>query len=98
MNDIAGLGVWIGVLLVVLSVGFYGIVLLRKWLFVDKNDTDEVTDAVYTTAQLESMKKAGLVDEKQYERLKHEVYKASMRRAAREKARKESSKKRSLFG
>ncbi|MCD6404261.1 MAG: hypothetical protein J7M19_00365, partial [Planctomycetes bacterium] len=78
--------------------GYYGILLLRKWLFTNEDDTDEAADAVHTTAQLESMKKAGLIDEKQYEKLKREVYEASMRRAAREKARKESSKKRSLFG
>jgi hypothetical protein len=83
MSEAVKLALLSAALLVLLILGAYGVSLFRKWAYreLDEEEYDQQSDALYTTAELERMKSEGLVDEKEYERLKKEVAKASMRRA-----------------
>lgn len=91
------LAIWLGVLGVVLSAGFYGILLLRKWLYNGGEEAERTSDKIYTTAQVERLKEEGLIDQKQYEEMKKEVFEASKRRAAADRRLKEE-RKRGIFG
>lgn len=67
---------------------------LRKRLFKDEG-YDEEEDALYTTAQLESLKREGLINEEQYARLQEESREAAKRRA--QAARERKAKKTRIF-
>lgn len=95
-GDTTDLVIWLGALFVVLALGFYGVLLLRNWLY-KADDPRQEADALYTTAQVKEMRARGLVDERQYEKLMREVREASKRRAETEKRRK-TAPKRGLFG
>ncbi len=92
-------GLWVGALAAALVAGFYVVVLLRKWFLADvEKEQADNADSISTTAQVESMKAQGLIDDKQYEKLIEEVRRASRRRAERAKKRPSPSNKTSLFG
>lgn len=92
------LGIWIGVLLVVIAGGVYGILFLRKWLVSPDDDQQEENDRLCTTAEIERLREQGLIDQAQYDSLKREVFQASRRRAQRLARRKRRAKKSGLFG
>lgn len=94
-GDTTRLVIWLGVLFVLLGLGFYGVLLLRKWLYT-ADESQQEADTMYTTAQVEEMRGRGLIDERQYEKLMGEVREASKRRAEAEKHRK-TARKRGLF-
>lgn len=95
-GDTTRLAIWLGVLFVVLGLGFYGILLIRKWLDPADDESRQEADTMYTTAQVERLHAEGLIDERQYEKLMGEVREASKRRAEDEKHRK-TARKRGLF-
>jgi hypothetical protein len=68
-----------GVFFVLIVGGVYGIMLLRKWLYIDEEEEEEGT--FLTTAELEEARRGGLVTEDEYERLRKEVFEASKRRS-----------------
>ena len=90
------LAIWLGALGAVLAAGFYGILLLRKWLYKG-GEEERASDEIYTTAQIEHLKEEGLIDQKQYDEMKRQVFEASKRRAAAGKRTKED-RKRGIFG
>ena len=96
-GDTTRLAILLGALFIVLGLGFYGILLLRKWLYPsDEDESREEADALYTTAEVERMREEGLIDEKQYDKLMEEVREAAKRRAEADK-RRESGRKKGLF-
>ena len=75
-----------GALAVVITLGMWGILLLKKHYLTSKDDENaEDVDRLYTTAKVEKMHKDGLIDEKQYKTLKEEVFEASKRRKERDR-------------
>ncbi len=87
-DDLTMLTIWLGVFGVVVGLGIYGIMLLRRWLLEEDEDTSQQADSIYTTAQVEKMLEEGLIDRRQYEKLIKKVREASARRAEASKRRK----------
>ena len=67
---------------------------LRKRL-LKYDEYDDTEDSLYTTAQLESLKKEGLIDDEQYQKLMEESREAAKRRARAAKERR--TKKTGIF-
>jgi cytochrome c-type biogenesis protein CcmH/NrfG len=88
--------VWLGVLGAVIVAAVYVVLYLRKGVFSEEDTSDEDETSFLTTAEVERLKKEGLVDPKQYEKLLGEAREAARRRA--EKASKRGNKKAGLFG
>ena len=86
--------IWMGVTAGVLTAAAYGVWRLRKWLLEVEEEARQ-EDEIYTTAQLESLKRQGLLDEGQYEKLKNRSEEAAKRRA--EAAGKRDAEKTGLF-
>ena len=90
-------GVWMGVLAAVLVAAAYAIWYMRRRLLAADGDEDDAEEApLYTTAEVERLKREGLIDDAQYEKLRTEAHEAAKRRA--EKSRKRKGNKRGIFG
>ncbi len=76
-------GFWIALLFAVFIAGFYAVAWLRKRLFSGTGEEDDEEDVLYTTAQLDRLKKEGMLTDEQYEKLKAESLAAAKRRAQR---------------
>jgi len=96
MSPATEFAIWMGILAVVLVVAAYAIWHLRKRLFGEDEEEEEVDNApLYTTAEIERLKSEGLIDDKQYRKLKAETREAAKRRA--ERAKRRDKAKRGIF-
>ena len=81
-------GLWMGVVVIILVLGAYAIWRLRGYLMhpdedSESGDADLDDSPLYTTAEIDRLKREGEIDQIQYERLKAEALAAAKRRAER---------------
>lgn len=84
-------GLWMGLVAIVVVLGAYAIWRLRGYLMNPADDDEFEADLdeapLYTTAEVERLKREGEIDEAQYEKLKSQALAAAKRRAERAHAR-----------